>query len=81
MSNEQGRPRQLSKRAQMARFAVYVDQQAKSSFDTREAAETEADRIRKAFPIVVVNVVDEENNSVNTLGPTSAPEEPAEDGG
>jgi hypothetical protein len=63
-------PRQLSKRAQRSRYVVYVDGQAKSSFDTPEAAENEARRIREAFPVVAVHVGDDENNSVQNLGPT-----------
>lgn len=81
MAIEQEKPTQLSKRPQMARYVVFVDHQAKRSFDTREAAENEAQRIKKAFPVVVVEVVDEDKNSVNTLGPISASSDKAEDGG
>ena len=80
MSTIQQTPKQLSKRARMDRYVVYVDQQAKTSFDTREAAEAEAERIRTAFPVVAVRVSDEDNNSVATLGPTSAPDETALEG-
>ncbi len=69
-------PRQLSKRVQMGRFIVYVDQQAKSGFDTRDAAESEAARILKAFPILAVRVADIEDDSIRKLGPTKAKEEP-----
>ena len=71
-------PRQLSKRMQMARFVVYVDQQAKSSYDTREAAEAEAARILKAFPVLAVRVADGEDDSIKKLGPTQAKDEPEE---
>ncbi len=74
-------PKQLSQRAQMARYVVYVDHQAKSSYGSLEAAEAEADRIRKAFPVVAVEVIDEDNNSAKTLGPTSSANETAADGG
>lgn len=76
MASDQAAPRQLSKRMQTARYVVYVDQQAKSSYDTREAAETEAARILKAFPVLAVRVADSEDDSIKKLGPTSAPPEP-----
>ncbi|MDB5650391.1 MAG: hypothetical protein JWL62_1911 [Hyphomicrobiales bacterium] len=75
MSNDPQQKRQLAKRAQMARYVVSVDRQAKSSFDTREAAEQEARRISEGFPVVTVSVSDSENDSAKTLGPTHAPAE------
>ena len=70
--------RQLSKRAQMARYVVFVDNQAKSSFDTLAAAEAEASRILTAFPILSVRVADSETDSARMLGPTKAKDEPEE---
>ncbi len=79
MSGQQQAARQLAKRAQTARYVVHVDHQAKSSFDTIEAAEKEAKRILDAFPILTVRVADSLVDSVTTLGATKAPEEPDED--
>ena len=67
---DQSTPRQASKQAQTARYVVYVDNQAKGSLDAREAADTEAKRIREAFPILNVRVADSEQNSAKTLGAT-----------
>jgi hypothetical protein len=49
-------PRQLARRAKTARFVVSVDRQAKSSFDSREDAEKEVQRIRSAFPKLAAGV-------------------------
>ena len=62
--------RQPTKHAQTARYVVYVDNQAKSSFDSREGADAEARRILAAFPILTVRVADSENDSATALGPT-----------
>jgi hypothetical protein len=51
-------PRQLSRRAKTARFVVCVDHQAKSSFDSREDAENEVQRIIGAFPKLSASVTD-----------------------
>jgi hypothetical protein len=67
---DQIQKRQLAKRAQMARYVVSVDRQAKSSFDEREAADREATRISDAFSRVTVTVSDTDNDTVKTLGPT-----------
>jgi len=67
MSNEQKTPRQLSKRAQTARYVVSVDHQAKSSYDTLAAAKAEAKRISDAFPVLAVEVSDSENDSLKLL--------------
>jgi hypothetical protein len=72
---DQLQKRQLAKRAQMARYVVSVDRQAKSSFDTRDAADQEATRISQAFTRVTVTVSDSENDSVKTLGATVDPNE------
>ena len=70
MAND-GRPRQNpASGVQMARYVVYVDNQAKSSFDTQEAADQEANRISQKFPVVTVRVSDTAKDSVRTLGPT-----------
>jgi hypothetical protein len=76
MAVEQQPPRQLAKRAQMARYTVSVDGQLKSSYDTRDAAETEAKRILSKFPILTVTVADSENDSAKLLGATHAKIEP-----
>ena len=64
MPNDQQARRELAKRPKMARYVVSVDLQAKSSFDTREAADKEARRISDAFPILTVHVEDSEEDSV-----------------
>jgi hypothetical protein len=72
-------PKQVSWRAQMPRFVVEVDGQAKSGFAERELAEAEAKRISDAFPKLQVKVVDWETDSVRTLGATQGkPEAEAE---
>jgi hypothetical protein len=58
MTNDQASPRKLTKRVPLARYVVSVDHQPKSSFDSLEAAENEARRISKAFPILAVRVTD-----------------------
>jgi hypothetical protein len=75
MPNDQQSRRQLAKRSQMARYVVSVDQQPKSSFDTREAAEKEARRISEAFPILAVQVTDAEQDTVTALAAALASEE------
>lgn len=68
MSNqEQPQPRQLSKRAQTARFVVSVDHQAKRSFDKLEDAQVEAKRIADAFPALNVEIDDMENGTIKPL--------------
>lgn len=68
MSNqEQPQPRQLSKRAQTARFVVSVDHQAKRSFDKLKDAQDEAKRIAEAFPILNVEVDDMENGTLKPI--------------
>jgi hypothetical protein len=51
-------PRQLARRAKTARFVVSVDHQPKSSFDNREDAEKEVQRITNAFPKLSAGVTD-----------------------
>ena len=48
---------------QTARYVVSVDNQAKSSFETIEAADAEAARISKLFPVVIVRVRDSKQDS------------------
>ena len=60
-------PRQPAEREQMARYVLFVDQQAKRSFDSREAAEDEAQKISKAFPIVVVRIANLQQDTVTTI--------------
>ena len=73
MSDQQPK-RQSPKHVQTARYVVYVDNQGKSSFDSLEAAEKEAKRIRDAYPILNVRVADSEQDSSKTLGPTREPD-------
>jgi hypothetical protein len=77
MPNDQQSRRQFAKRSQMARYVVSVDQQPKSSFDTREAADKEARRILEAFPILAVQVTDAEQDTVTALAATLAAEDAA----
>ena len=49
------------------RFLLKVDGQIKTSFDTKEPASTAGAAIKKAFPIVVVTVVDTEKSSTETI--------------
>ena len=76
MSQQQ---RQLSRRAQTERYVVYVDHQAKSSYQEKDDADREAARISAAFPVVSVEVVDSEQASIKRLGPTQAPPEEESD--
>jgi hypothetical protein len=57
-TNQSDTPRQLARRAKTARFVVSVDHHAKSSFDNREDAEKEAQRIMGAFPKLSASVTD-----------------------
>jgi hypothetical protein len=43
-----------------------VDGQTKTSFDTKEHAVTAGAAIKKAFPIVVVTVVDTEQGTISS---------------
>ena len=64
----------LWKRPQTARYVVTVDHQAKSSFDTCEAADQEARRISDGFPKVAVKVIDSETDSTKTFEQAQAPD-------
>jgi hypothetical protein len=57
-NNRNDAPRQLARRAKTARFVVSVDRQAKSSFNSREDAEKEVQRILSAFPKLSASVTD-----------------------
>lgn len=74
MPNDPQVRRLLAKRVQMARYVVSVDHQPKSSFDSREAADKEAQRISAAFPMLTIDVSDAEEDSVKILG-ASEPDE------
>jgi hypothetical protein len=76
-SGDQLPPKQVSWRAQQARYVVSVDGQAKSSFEDKADAEAEAGKILARFPKLQVRVTDSQRDSVQMLGPTKAPEEPA----
>jgi hypothetical protein len=49
------------------RFLLKVDGQIKTSFDTKEPATTAGAAIKKAFPVVVVTVVDTEQGTTETI--------------
>jgi hypothetical protein len=49
------------------RFLLKVDGQIKTSFDTKEPATTAGATIKKAFPVVVVTVVDTEQGTTETI--------------
>jgi len=49
------------------RFLLKVDGQTKTSFSTKELAATAGAAIKKAFPIVVVTVVDTEQGTTETI--------------
>lgn len=51
-------PSRPRKQIETARFVLAVDRQVKRSFDDRDAAEREAQRIRTRFPHLRVTVED-----------------------
>ena len=62
LSSPKGQARPIDKR-----FLLRMDGQVKTSFDTKEPAVTAAAAIKKAFPIVVVTVVDTEQGTTETI--------------
>jgi hypothetical protein len=62
LSAPKGQTRPIDKR-----FLLRVDGQTKTSFDTKEPAVTAGAAIKKAFPIVVVTVVDTEQGTTETI--------------
>jgi hypothetical protein len=62
LSSPKGLTRPIDKR-----FLLRVDGQTKTSFDTKEHAVTAGAAIKKAFPIVVVTVVDTEQGTTETI--------------
>jgi hypothetical protein len=62
LSTPKGQARPVDKR-----FLLKVDGQIKSSFDTKEPATTAGAAIKKAFPVVVVTVVDTEKGSTEII--------------
>ena len=70
-------PIPVQKRPQTARYIVSVDGQAKSSFDTPEAADVYARNITDRFPKVVVLVTDSVHDSVKIFEATLAAENAA----
>ena len=62
ISTPKGQARPIDKR-----FLLRMDGQVKTSFDTKEPAVTAAAAIKKAFPIVVVSVVDTEQGTTETI--------------
>jgi hypothetical protein len=49
------------------RFLLRVDGQFKRSFDSEEAAKTAGTAIKKAYPVVVVTVVDSQEHNTDTI--------------
>ena len=64
MDEESRRPRQASRGIQLGRYVVSVDGQAKSGYPQKDAADAQADKIRKAFPRVSVTVTDAMNSGL-----------------
>jgi hypothetical protein len=62
LSPPRGQTRPVDKR-----FLLRVDGQVKTSFDTKELAAKAGAAIKKAFPIVVVTVVDTEQGTTETI--------------
>jgi hypothetical protein len=62
LSSPKGQARPIDKR-----FLLRVDGQVKTSFDKKEPAVTAGAAIKKAFPIVVVTVVDTEQGTTETI--------------
>ena len=62
LSSPKGQARPIDKR-----FLLRVDGQVKTSFDAKEHATTAGAAIKKAFPIVVVTVVDTERSTTETI--------------
>lgn len=62
LSPPKGQARPVDKR-----FLLRVDGQTKTSFDTKEHALTAGAAIKKAFPIVVVTIVDTEKSTTETI--------------
>ena len=62
LSSPKGQARPIDKR-----FPLRVDGQVKTSFDAKEHAATAGAAIKKAFPIVVVTVVDTEQGTTETI--------------
>jgi hypothetical protein len=51
------------------RFLLKVDGQIKRSFSSKEAAATAGAVVKKAYPIVVVTVVDTEKHTTEIINP------------
>src|SRR5512133_3079262 len=49
------------------RFLLRVDGQMKSSFSSKETAATAGAKIKKAYPIVVVTIVDSEEHTTEII--------------
>ena len=62
LNSPKGQERPIDKR-----FLLRVDGQTKTSFDTKEHAVKAGAAIKKAFPIVVVTVVDTEQGTTETI--------------
>jgi len=62
-----GETRVPQSRAKEERFYLRVDGQMKRSFSSKEAAMTAGAVIKKAFPVVMVTVLDSEDGSVEVI--------------
>ena len=49
------------------RYLLRVDGQTKRSFSSKEPAITAGDAIKKAFPVVMVTVLDSEDGSIEVI--------------
>ena len=49
------------------RFLLKVDGQFKRSFDSEEAAKAAGSAIKKAYPVVVVTIVDSQEHKTETI--------------
>ena len=49
------------------RYRLRVDNQEKRSFESKEAALTAGQVIKKAYPLVIVTVVDAETAAIETV--------------
>ena len=51
------------------RFLLRVDGQTKRSFSSKEAAATAGAAVKKAYPIVMVTIVDTEDGTIEVIKP------------
>jgi len=59
--------RKAQARSTEERFLLRVDGQVKSSFDSKEPAITAGSVIKKAYPVVMVTVVDSKDGAIEVI--------------